>query len=165
VLSGDKAPDFTLGAENGEKWRLSDHSGNVVVLLFYPQDETLVCTRQMCSLRDHWSEYLETKAEIVGISPGNAARHVAFARNHNLPIKLLVDPDREITKIYGKHGLFPVSLTRAIVVIDAEGIVRTRRILLRAFRPKDRDVIGAIYRARGDAMMDEYHRILKSRGL
>lgn len=163
MLIGDKAPDFTLGAENGIEWRLSAHTGKVVVLLFYPGDETLVCTKQMCSLRDHWSDYLETKAEIVGISPGNAKQHRSFAANHRLPIRLLVDEGRDVTRAYAKHGIFPISFTRGIVVIDADGFVRSRKVMLRAFRPADRDVITAIYRARGDALTDEYKRILKKK--
>jgi peroxiredoxin Q/BCP len=163
VKIGTLAPDFTLNAENGGQWRLSDHAGKVVVLLFYPQDETMVCTRQMCSLRDHWEDYLETKAEIVGVSPGHEQQHSAFAANHKLPLRLLSDPGRKLTSIYGKHTVFPVSLTRAIVVIDADGFVRTRRIMLRAFRPTDRSVITAIYKARGDAMLDEYGRLLDKR--
>jgi peroxiredoxin Q/BCP len=50
----EPAPDFTLKDGNGEDWRLSDHRGKVVVLLFYPGDETPICTRQMCSVRDRW---------------------------------------------------------------------------------------------------------------
>jgi thioredoxin-dependent peroxiredoxin len=166
VLIGDKAPDFSLEAENGSQWRLSDHADKVVVLLFYPQNETLVCTRQLCSLRDHWGEYLDTKAEIVGISPGTAEQHSTFAANHRLPIRLLVDRKREITRLYVKHSIFPISFTRAIVVVDASGIVRTRKILLRAFRPSDRSVIASIYRARGDALLDEYGKLLqKTRSL
>jgi peroxiredoxin Q/BCP len=163
VKIGDAAPDFVLNAENGGEWRLSDHAGKVVVLLFYPQDETMVCTRQMCSLRDHWEDYLETKAEIVGISPGHEQQHSAFAANHKLPLRLLSDPGRKLTSIYGKHKIFPVSLTRAIVVIDAEGIVRSQRIMLRAFRPTDRSVIGDIYKARADAMVGEYDEITRKR--
>jgi thioredoxin-dependent peroxiredoxin len=163
VNIGDFAPDFTLGAENGQEWRLSDQAGKVVLLLFYPQDETLVCTRQMCSLRDHWADYLETKAVIVGISPGEIAQHSAFAANHGLPLRLLSDPERKVTSVYGRYGLLPLSFTRAIVVIDAEGIIRTRRVMLRAFRPTDRSVITAIYKARGDAMLDEYGKLLRKR--
>jgi peroxiredoxin Q/BCP len=163
VKIGDAAPDFVLNAENGGQWRLSDQVGKVVVLLFYPQDETLVCTRQLCSLRDHWEEYLETKAEIVGVSPGHEQEHSAFAANHKLPLRLLSDPGRKLTSIYGKHKIFPVSLTRAIVVIDAEGVVRSQRIMLRAFRPTDRSVIAEIYKARGDAMLDEYGKLVKEK--
>ena len=78
------APDFTLKDGNGGEWRLSDHRGKVVVLLFYPGDETPVCTRQMCSLRDRWNDYLATGAEVVGISSDSVESHKNFAANHEL---------------------------------------------------------------------------------
>ena len=149
---GTAAPDFSLMNEVGATWRLSDHSGNVVVLLFYPQNETLVCTRQLCSVRDNWGKYIETKAEIVGISPGTPEEHQAFGESRQLPIPLLADPGREITQVYGKHWLFPINFTRAVVVIDAKGIVRNRDVMLRAFRPSDEQIITEIYAARGDAL-------------
>ncbi|HEX8353792.1 MAG TPA: redoxin domain-containing protein, partial [Pyrinomonadaceae bacterium] len=65
---GAPAPDFTLKDGEGNDWRLSDQRGRVVVLLFYPGDETPVCTKQMCSVRDNWEQYRETGAEVVGIS-------------------------------------------------------------------------------------------------
>lgn len=159
-----KAPDFTLENEKGEKWRLADYLGEVVTLLFYPQNETLVCTKQLCSVRDHWEDYLKTKAAIVGISPGMPEENKTFAQRHGLPLSLLADSNREITKIYGKHWLYPINFTRAIVVIDAKGFIRSRKIMLRAFRPADKNVIAAIYAARGDALNDKFDEILsKSR--
>ena len=155
IKIGDRAPDFELRTDSDELWSLADHVGKVRVLLFYPQNETLVCTRQLCSVRDNWHQYLETKAEIVGISPSSPDEHRKFASSRNLPIPLLADPNRETTKLYGKHWLYPIQMTRAIVVIDAKGIVRTRGIMLRAFRPKDDEVLAAIYAARGDAMHDK----------
>ena len=65
---GAVAPDFTLKDGNGDDWRLSDKRGKVVVLLFYPGDETPICTRQMCSVRDRWEDYSATGAEVVGVS-------------------------------------------------------------------------------------------------
>ncbi len=155
IKAGFGALDFSLVNDQNEEWRLSDHLGNVVVLLFYPQNETLVCTRQLCSVRDNWDKYLETKAEIVGISPGTPAEHRAFGQSRKLPIPLLADPGREITKVYGKHWLYPINLTRAVVVIDAKGVVRNRDIMLRAFRPSDSRLITDIYAARGDAFNDK----------
>lgn len=152
---GSTATDFTLVNEQNQQWRLSDHIGNVVVLLFYPQDETLVCTKQLCSVRDNWGKYLETKAEIVGISPGTPDVHRSFSDNRQLPIQLLADPGREITQVFGKHWLYPIGLTRAVVVIDAKGIVRNQNIMLRAFRPSDDQVITDIYAARGDAFYEK----------
>ena len=65
---GHPAPDFSLRDANGREWRLGNQRGKVVVLLFYPGDETPICTRQMCSVRDRWSDYEATGAEVVGIS-------------------------------------------------------------------------------------------------
>jgi len=156
---GCAAPDFALLAGDGHSWRLSDQLGRVVVLLFYPQNETLTCTRQLCSVRDHWENYLETRATVVGISPGTPAEHRIFAESRRLPIPLLADPDRQITGQYAKHWALPIGLTRAVVVIDARGIVRSRDIMLRAFRPSDAKIITNIYAARGDAFDDEYEQL------
>ena len=100
VRIGSTAPDFTLATEQNAPWRLSDHIGNVVVLLFYPQNETLVCTKQLCSVRDNWDKYLETKAEIVGILPGTPEEHQRFSQSKSLPIPLLADPGRSVTDLW-----------------------------------------------------------------
>lgn len=154
VSIGESAPDFSLTSDDGREWRLSDHRGAVTVLLFYPQNETLVCTRQLCSVRDNWASYLETRATIVGISPGTPDEHREFSQSHHLPIRLLADPGREVTRRYAKHSVFPISWTRAVVVIDAKGIVRNRSVMLRAFRPADSRIITDIYAARGDELND-----------
>ena len=162
VEIGSEAPDFALWTDSDQEWRLSDHHDGVTVLLFYPQNETLVCTKQLCSLRDNWAGYLATKATIVGISPGTPSDHRRFSEKKRLPIPLLADPDRSITRIYGRHWLFPINLTRAVVVIDAKGIIRNRDVMLRAFRPSDDQLITDIYAARGDALSEQYN-VLKRR--
>ncbi len=158
---GDKAPDFTLETDKGKNWRLSEHIGKVVALLFYPQNETFVCTKQLCSLRNRWKDYVETRAEIVGISPGTIKNHREFGKKYELPLPLLVDEGRKITNIYGFHWILPTFLMRTVVIIDAKGMIRTRRVMLRAFRPTDRSVISAIYAARADALQDQYRSITK----
>jgi len=153
VKIGSPAPDFSLPTEKGVEWRLSNHLGNVTVLLFYPKNETLVCTKQLCSVRDYWEDYLKTKAVVVGISPGTSEENLQFSSNHNLPLPLLTDRNREVTKIYGQHWLFPINFTRAVLVIDAKGTIRAQKIMLRAFRPTDKEVLSAIRSARSDAMI------------
>jgi len=153
---GDAAPDFLLKTDNDKDWRLSDHNDSVTVLLFYPQNETLVCTRQLCSVRDNWEQYLETKATVVGVSPGTPDGHRKFSERLHLPITLLADPDRVVTRLYAKHWLYPISLTRAVTVIDSNGIIRNRDIMLRAFRPSDAHLIADIYAARGDELHQTY---------
>ena len=153
---GKAAPDFTLTTEKGEEWRLSDQRGQVTALLFYPGNETLVCTRQMCALRNNWAEYLETKASIVGISPGSIEENERFSLHHKLPLPLLADNNRKITNLYSYHWLMPVQLRRAIVVVDAKGLIRHQEIMLRAFRPTDRSVLASIYAARTDAIYERF---------
>lgn len=149
---GEVAPDFVLLTADGEKWQLSDQLGRVVALLFYPGNETLVCTKQLCSVRDHWRDYLDTGAEVVGISPGTVDEHSQFAEHHNLPLPLLSDEHRNITKIYGKHLWMPIWATRTVVVVDAKGIVRYKNTMVRALRPSDDDVLSAIHLAKYDAL-------------
>ena len=139
------APDFTLKDGNGEEWRLSDHRGKVVVLLFYPGDETPVCTRQMCSLRDRWDDYLATGAEVVGISSDSVESHKNFAAHHSLPLRLLSDSDGAVSRLYSARSLIPGRVARAVFVIDAKGILRYSDVRpIGLFKPKDDDNIAAI---------------------
>jgi len=157
---GDKAPDFVIKTETEKDWRMSGQFGNVTALLFYPKNETLVCTRQMCSVRENWTDYLETKANIVAVSPGTTEEHKFFSQRHRLPLSILADADRNITKIYCRHWLLPVQLVRGVVVIDAHGIIRYRQIMPRAFRPTDKSVISAIRAARTDFIYEHFEHIL-----
>ena len=145
---GGLAPDFTLKDGEGQDWRLGDRRGRVVVLLFYPGDETPVCTRQMCSVRDNWEQYRETGAEVVGISTDSVESHKKFAEHHSLPLRLLSDPGRRVAELYGAKSWLPGRAARAVVVIDAEGRVRHNRAQpLSLFRPKDDEVLAAIREA------------------
>jgi len=145
---GAIAPDFTLPDTAGNEWRLENYRGRVVVLLFYPGDETPVCTRQMCSLRDRWEDYTVTGAEVVGISANTVESHKSFAENHSLPLKLLADTDGAISRLYGSMSIFPGRTARCVFVIDANGIVRYRDVRRIGFiRPRDDDTIRAISEA------------------
>ena len=123
-----------------------------MLLLFYPGNETLVCTKQLCSLRDNWSRYLETKAEIVGVSVSDHGSNADFAAKHGLPLPILADPDRCVTATYTSHWLFPLNFMRGLAVIDGRGLIRTHQTMLRSFRPNDHDVIVKLYEARSDAI-------------
>ncbi|HEU4509911.1 MAG TPA: peroxiredoxin [Pyrinomonadaceae bacterium] len=143
------APDFTLKDGNGNDWRLSDHRGKVVVLLFYPGDETPICTRQMCSVRDRWDDYIATGAEVVGISSDSIESHRKFAEHHQLPLRLLSDSDGAVSKLYGARSLIPGKVARSVFVIDGQGIVRHSDVRpLGLFKPKDDDTIAAIKAAK-----------------
>jgi len=142
---GEPAPDFTLPDGNGSKWRLSDHQGRAVLLLFYPGDNTPVCTAQLCSVRDHWSEYQATGAEVVGISTDSVESHKGFAEKNQLPLRLLSDADRKVSEMYDMKSWLPGRSARGVVVIDKEGKIAYRKAQpISLFKPADEDVLAAI---------------------
>ena len=133
---------------DGATWRLSDHRGKVVVLLFYPGDETPICTRQMCSVRDRWEDYSATGAEVVGISTNSVESHKNFAQHHDLPLRLLADVDRKVADLYGANSMIPGKVARSVFVINPEGVITYRDVRpLGLFKPKDDDTIAAIREA------------------
>ena len=147
---GAPAPDFTLKDGDGRDWRLSAQRGRVVVLLFYPADETPVCTRQLCSVRDRWEDYAATGAEVVGVSTGSVESHRKFAEHHGLPLRLLSDAGGRVSRLYGAASWVPGRTARAVVVVDAEGRLSHRKVQpLSLFRPKDDEVLAAIRAAQG----------------
>lgn len=145
---GEPASDFTLRDGDGNDWTLSEHRGKTVVLLFYPGDNTPVCTRQLCSVRDHWSEYQATGAEVVGISTDTVESHKDFAEKKELPLRLLSDPDGIVSAAYGMKSWLPGRSARGVVVIDKGGKIAYHKVqALSLFRPADEDVLAAIKQA------------------
>jgi peroxiredoxin Q/BCP len=121
---GDQAPDFELDGTDG-RFRLSDHRGERVILLFYPGDNTRVCTRQFCSYRDEPEAFAELGATAVGISSQSVDSHAEFRDRHGLTVPLLADSDGAVAKVYGARR--PVGGTnRVVVIVDEEGIIRYR---------------------------------------
>ncbi len=140
---GNVAPDFALQDTNNQTWRLSDHRGKVIALVFYPKDETPVCTKQMCSMRDNWQDYEATGAEVAAVSVGSVEAHKKFAEHHNLPQTLLADEKSEVTKLLNVRSMLGGS-QRSVIVIDKDGIIRYRKSVLPVFRPTDDEVLAAI---------------------
>jgi len=146
----EPAPDFTLQDGAGHDWRLSDQRGKVVVLLFYPGEETPICTRKMCSVRDRWPDYQATGAEVVGVSTDTVESHQKFAAHHDLPLRLLSDPEGKLSLVYGARSLIPGKVARSVFVIDATGILRYKDVRpLGLLKPKDDVIISAIREAQG----------------
>jgi peroxiredoxin Q/BCP len=121
---GEQAPDFTLPGTDGD-FRLSDHRGERVVLLFYPGDNTMVCTKQFCSYRDRAEDFASLNATVVGISSQDLASHESFAAKHSLNVPLLADVDKTVAKAYDAFSP-RLGTKRAVIVIDEQGIVRHR---------------------------------------
>ena len=125
IQLGDKAPDFTLQSQSGEPVRLSDRLGErVVVLYFYPKDDTPGCTAEACAFRDSHEVFAEAGAEVIGVSSDSAGRHATFAGRHNLPFTLLSDQGGRVRKSYGVPALLGLIPGRVTYVIDREGEVR-----------------------------------------
>jgi peroxiredoxin Q/BCP len=123
---GDPAPDFELPGTDG-RFKLSEHRGERVVLLFYPGDETPVCTKQFCSYRDDADEMAALDATVVGISSQSLKSHERFRDHHGLTVPLLADEDRAVAKAYGA-SVPVVGTRRAVVVVDEDGVVRHREV-------------------------------------
>ncbi|MGO9249063.1 MAG: peroxiredoxin [Solirubrobacteraceae bacterium] len=121
---GEQAPDFELSGTDGP-FKLSDHRGERVVLLFYPGDNTMVCTKQFCSYRDRADDFAALNATVVGISSQDLESHEGFAGKHSLNVPLLADVDKAVAKAYSAYSS-RLGTKRAAIVIDEQGIVRDR---------------------------------------
>jgi thioredoxin-dependent peroxiredoxin len=119
---GDQAPDFTLAGTAGS-FTLSAVSGQSVVLVFYPGDNTPVCTKQLNEYNDELDQFSDLGAAVVGISPQSVASHETFSTKHGFSFPLLADEDKVVFGLYGALG--PLGFPRrSVFVIDAGGIVR-----------------------------------------
>ena len=121
---GDHAPDFELTGTHGS-FRLSEQRGRVVVLAFYPGDDTKVCTKQMCAYSDRRDEFAGLDAIVVGISAKDVESKQRFAEKRGIGIPLLADPARKVAALYGAKAPI-LGTTRSTFVIDAEGVIRYR---------------------------------------
>ena len=127
ILVGSKAPDFTLPgwydlAE--DRFSMSAQRGHPLVLAFYPGDERLVCTRQMCAYSDNIADLHRFDAAVWGIAPQSVESHRKFAEGRHLKMPLLADLDGQMATDYGIMGAF--GLRRSVFVIDRDGIVSWR---------------------------------------
>ncbi len=139
----DKAPGFCLQADSGDEYRLSDHAGQRVLLVFYPGDNTPVCTRQLCEYRDGIESFAGLGVAVIGISSDGLQSHRAFRKKYELPFVLLSDPDYKVAKLYGCKGAF--GMRRAVFLIDEKGVVRYAHVeALAVFRRRVDELLGAI---------------------
>lgn len=116
---GTVAPDFTTTDDEGNTVSLSDFQGKVVVLYFYPKDDTPGCTKQAQSFRDNYAEYQGKEVVVLGVSMDDQASHQKFKEKYGLPFTLLVDSDGAITKAYDVEG--GGYAKRVTYIIDGSG--------------------------------------------
>lgn len=145
---GRPAPDFELPDQDGRSWRLAEHAGRRLLLVFYPGDDTPVCTKQLCEYRDGLSEFEGLGVEVVGISADDAASHRAFRDKHDLPFTLLTDADLAVAERYGCRGL--LGMKRGVFLLDAEHVVRYAHVEAVAVFRRRRDELLEAVRALGE---------------
>jgi len=139
---GDLAPDFELPADDGRYYKLSDHRGRRQLLVFYPGDDTPVCTAQLCDYRDGLESFSGLGIEVVGISTDDAQSHARFRRKYDLPFTLLSDAEGTVAKSYGAYGLF--GMKRAVYLVERDGRIGYAKVeLTAAFRRSAEELLEA----------------------
>jgi peroxiredoxin Q/BCP len=124
---GNKAPAFSAPATTGGKVKLADYKGKIVVLYFYPKDNTPGCTKEACGFRDQYAAMNEKGIEVLGISPDPIKAHEKFITKYELPFPLLSDENHEICQKYGvwqeknMYGKKTMGVARTTFIIDENG--------------------------------------------
>jgi len=127
LAEGDKAPNFTLPDQNGEKVKLSDLKGETVVLYFYPRADTPGCTTQACGIRDRGGDYAKAGARVIGVSPDEVGAIDKFAGKFDLDFTLLADADHAVAEKYGTwveksmYGKKYMGVQRATFIVGPDG--------------------------------------------
>jgi peroxiredoxin len=129
---GEKAPSFELDSTHGRIALTSRLVQAAVLLVFYPADDSPVCTRQLCDYRDHLQDFAGLGVDVLAINPESLDSHRAFARKHGLPFPLLSDPTREVCRAYGAVGLLGMT-RRSLFLIGHSGRVAYRKTDLPIF--------------------------------
>ncbi len=145
---GEQAPDFTLPGTGGREYSLSSFRGQPVVIVFYPGDDSPVCTKQLNSYNNELSAFENVGAQVLAISAQDMASHDSFAAKHGFKFPLLADTDKAVATAYGTVG--PLGFPRrSVFVVDATGIVRYahRAIAGLTFRPVE-ELVKAVEDAR-----------------
>jgi thioredoxin-dependent peroxiredoxin len=127
LKKGQKAPDFTLMNDTGQKVKLSDYKGKTVVLYFYPKDDTPGCTTEACNFRDGIDEIRDRGAVVLGVSADSVESHKKFKKKFDLNFALLADPDKKMIENYGvwkeksMYGKKYMGIERTTFIIDKDG--------------------------------------------
>lgn len=148
---GDVAPDFSLEGTGDRSYSLSEYRGQPVLLVFYPGDNTPVCTMQLNTYSSDIAQFDELGAQVLGISPQDVDSHESFAGVHGFTFPLLADTEKSVGRAYGILG--PVGFyKRSVFVVDKSGIIRYahRATAGLTFRKTD-ELVAAVRAAQQDA--------------
>ncbi len=122
---GDKIPDFVLKDQNNVDFDIGHFRGKqIMVIYFYPKDDTPGCTTEACAFRDEFEIFTDLKVKVIGISSDHVSSHKKFANKYNLPFTLLADTDKKVQKLFGVPksflGMIPGRVT---YIVNKEGEV------------------------------------------
>jgi peroxiredoxin Q/BCP len=141
--TGDRAPEFTLTADDGREVSLSGFRGQRVVLYFYPKAGTPGCVKQACTVRDVYGRIEAENAVVVGVSPDDPQALVKFRQEYDLPFILLSDPDHGVAEAYGAWGEKKAfgrtyeGIIRSHFAIDEEGRIADFKVKVRPEKTAD----------------------------
>jgi peroxiredoxin Q/BCP len=122
---GDQAPEIAFRVHDGRAISLADFKGRqIVVLFFYPADDTPICTQEACSFRDAYEQFLQSGATVIGVSSDSESTHQLFAQSQRLPYLLASDVDGSLRRAFGVPKTLGLLAGRVTYVIDRDGIVR-----------------------------------------
>jgi peroxiredoxin Q/BCP len=148
---GQPAPDFTLVADDGRPWTLSAARGRRVLLVFYPGDNTPVCTAQLCDYRDGVEAFAGLGVDVIGISTDSGESHRQFKEKHGLPFTLLTDKGGQVARAYDAWGM--LGMKRAVFLVERDGLIAYAKVesvaLFRRTREELLEVIGKAGSAAG----------------
>lgn len=121
---GDRAPEFTLPGTGGQQFSLSDYAGRPVVIVFYPGDDTPICTKQLNAYNDGLERFRDVGAQVLAISAQDVPSHEKFsAKQGGFDFPLLADTDKSVAAAYGILG--PIGFPRrSVFIVDGDGIIR-----------------------------------------
>lgn len=126
---GDKAPDFSLPADDGSAISLKDLKGQKVILYFYPKDDTDGCTKEACAFRDNIKSFKKKDVIVIGVSKDSVKSHVKFKDKYDLNFPLLSDEEGKMLEAYGvwqeksMYGRKYMGIVRTTFIINEKGII------------------------------------------
>lgn len=147
LTTGIAAPDFELPADDGTVFRLSSRRGRKTLLVFYPGDDTSVCTAQLCEYRDGIEAFQGLGTDVVGISGDSLESHKKFRAKHNLPFVLLADDGLKVADQYDCKAL--VGMKRGVYLVDESGVIRYRHVEALSLFRRSRDELIAVIESLG----------------
>lgn len=122
IKPGDPMPETTLVDADGKSIELRSMIGRPLVVYFYPKDDTFGCTKEACTFRDHYEDFLGAGADVIGVSRDDAASHAKFKAQNRLPFTLLTDPNGEVADAWNVKG--PLGMPgRITFVFDKTGVL------------------------------------------